>query len=139
MYCKNCGKEIDENVNFCPYCGASQSSTSHNTNGTDYDPFNEKKEYNPFDEQKTNYQQTQQNSEPPIKDLISNYNESKFWAGFLMGFFFNLVGLVVGFLIYPTNTIARKTFVKGWWWSFGIYIAVIVLYLLIIFASVSTV
>lgn len=20
MYCTNCGKEIDENVNYCPYC-----------------------------------------------------------------------------------------------------------------------
>ena len=21
MYCKNCGKEIDDNSTFCPYCG----------------------------------------------------------------------------------------------------------------------
>ena len=21
MYCMNCGKEIDENINYCPYCG----------------------------------------------------------------------------------------------------------------------
>ena len=24
MYCKYCGKEIDEDVNFCPHCGKSQ-------------------------------------------------------------------------------------------------------------------
>lgn len=132
MYCKNCGKEIGDNVNFCPFCGASQIDKSNNT--TDYDPFNEKKEYDPFDEPK-NYEQSPK-PQPPIKDLISNYNDSKFWAGFLMGFFFNLIGLVVGMLIYPRDTIARKSFIKGWWWSFGIYIAFIVLYLLIVFATV---
>lgn len=25
MYCYNCGKEIEENLNFCPYCGAKQN------------------------------------------------------------------------------------------------------------------
>ena len=24
MYCKNCGKQIDDNSRFCNYCGASQ-------------------------------------------------------------------------------------------------------------------
>lgn len=25
MYCKKCGKEMDENMAFCPYCGAGQA------------------------------------------------------------------------------------------------------------------
>ena len=24
MYCKNCGKEIDDNANVCTYCGTAQ-------------------------------------------------------------------------------------------------------------------
>ena len=24
MYCKNCGKEIDDNANVCTYCGTPQ-------------------------------------------------------------------------------------------------------------------
>lgn len=27
MYCYKCGKELGENVNFCPYCGAEQKNT----------------------------------------------------------------------------------------------------------------
>lgn len=26
MYCKHCGKEIDDNSTFCKYCGKSQGS-----------------------------------------------------------------------------------------------------------------
>ena len=33
MYCKNCGKEIDENVNYCPYCG--QKNTYKRTEETE--------------------------------------------------------------------------------------------------------
>lgn len=28
MYCKNCNKEIDENVSFCPHCGKAHQSPS---------------------------------------------------------------------------------------------------------------
>lgn len=28
MFCRNCGKEIPENVKFCNYCGADQNSRS---------------------------------------------------------------------------------------------------------------
>lgn len=35
MYCKNCGKELDENTNFCPNCGASQNIDSQNTQEND--------------------------------------------------------------------------------------------------------
>ncbi|MEE3412156.1 MAG: TM2 domain-containing protein [Treponema sp.] len=26
MYCRNCGKELPDNTNFCPECGAAQSA-----------------------------------------------------------------------------------------------------------------
>lgn len=28
MFCRNCGKEIPNNINFCNYCGASQGNRS---------------------------------------------------------------------------------------------------------------
>lgn len=31
MYCKNCGKEIDEGVKFCPSCGVSQKNRQAHT------------------------------------------------------------------------------------------------------------
>lgn len=32
MYCKKCGKQIDDNSDFCPKCGSSQKETSLNPN-----------------------------------------------------------------------------------------------------------
>ena len=148
MYCKNCGNKIDDNSKFCKFCGANLQEVEENNiegesfsetqqNNVNSQPFSEtpqnNNEYNPFNS--TNQgANNQANSElrPPIEDLVKNYNTSKTWAGFLMGFFFSLIGLVVGFLIYPKNTVARSTFVKGWLWSLGLYIAVVILYAIII-------
>ena len=33
MYCKNCGKEIDNNAYVCPYCGFKTVETKPETNG----------------------------------------------------------------------------------------------------------
>lgn len=40
-YCSHCGKQLDENANFCPSCGAMQN----NTNKKDY-TFEQKSEAN---------------------------------------------------------------------------------------------
>ena len=32
MYCKNCGKEIDEQAVVCPYCGVAQQNMQQNFN-----------------------------------------------------------------------------------------------------------
>lgn len=32
MYCKNCGKSIDDNAVICPYCGVAQK-TEENLDG----------------------------------------------------------------------------------------------------------
>ncbi len=29
MFCSNCGKEIQENTSFCPYCGKNVNQASH--------------------------------------------------------------------------------------------------------------
>ena len=43
------------------------------------------------------------------------YNESKFGIGVLFFFLLpRIIGLIIGLAIYPKNTIARKTFLKGW-------------------------
>ena len=37
MYCKNCGKEINGDANFCPYCGCSiKSTTNQSYNESNY-------------------------------------------------------------------------------------------------------
>ncbi len=43
MYCKKCGRQIADGVNFCPYCGAEQNinDTFHQYNN--YEPAQESK------------------------------------------------------------------------------------------------
>lgn len=36
MYCKNCGKEINEDYNVCPYC---QTPTEQNQNSNNFIPY----------------------------------------------------------------------------------------------------
>ena len=33
MYCKHCGKEIDDNSSFCKYCGKAQDNRVSTYNG----------------------------------------------------------------------------------------------------------
>lgn len=62
-----------------------------------------------------------------------DHNEPKTGMGVLMALFLGLIGLIIGLAIYPSNTIARKTFVKAWGITFGVSIGVIVLFYVIIF------
>lgn len=39
MYCYQCGKQVEEDVKFCPYCGAQLNSHDQN-NGNGYNPIN---------------------------------------------------------------------------------------------------
>ena len=52
-----------------------------------------------------------------FKALKEN-DRSKTGVGFALGFFLSLIGLIIGFAIYPADTEARKTFKKGWLMGF---------------------
>ena len=62
----------------------------------------------------------------------STDGESKTGAGFLMGLFLGIIGLIIGICIYPSESKERKTFVDGWITSFiisiiiGVFIWVII-------------
>lgn len=92
MFCKKCGKEVNDEAMVCVHCGCSIKE----------------------DETK--------------KDL----NESKTVIGVLMGLFLGIIGLVIGICLYPSGTVARKTFIKAWGITFGIGVAVIVVAYIII-------
>ena len=38
MFCKKCGKQISDGVQFCPNCGASQESSAKEENAVFYKP-----------------------------------------------------------------------------------------------------
>ena len=64
---------------------------------------------------------------------------SKKTAGFLMGFFLGLIGLLIGICMYPSNSYERKTFIQGWGIAFAINIGfVVLLYVLLIAGTTCT-
>ena len=100
MFCKYCGKEINDDAEICVHCGRS-----------------------------TGRQNVQKSYE---------VDEPKTAIGILLGLFLGLIGLVIGLLLYPSNTIRRSTFIKGWVGAFVVeIIVVIILYVVIIGAAVS--
>lgn len=62
-------------------------------------------------------------------------NKEKTGIGVLMGLFLGIIGLIIGIVIYPQDTIARKTFLKGWGIAFGISMCVLVVIYIIVYVS----
>lgn len=58
--------------------------------------------------------------------------ESKKGIGVLLCLFLGILGLIIGLLLYPSNTVERETFISGWLtgllWSIviGVIIAIII-------------
>lgn len=101
MFCKYCGKEINDDAEICVHCGRSTG---------------------------------RQNSQKSYE-----VDEPKTGIGILLGLVLGIIGLVIGLLLYPSNTVRRSTFIKGWVGAFVIkIIVVIILYIVIIGAAVST-
>ena len=53
-----------------------------------------------------------------------DYNESKAGIGVLCAIFLTFIGLIIGLIIYPSGTNARRTFLKGWGITIGVQIAI---------------
>ena len=66
------------------------------------------------------------------------YQASKSGIGVLLGLFLGLIGLVIGLLMYPQDTNARKTFLKAWGITYAIEVVlIIILYAVMISAGLS--
>lgn len=52
------------------------------------------------------------------------YDQPKTVIGVLMALFLGVIGLLVGVLMYPEGTVARKTFMKSWIITFVIVTAI---------------
>ena len=86
MYCRNCGKEIDEKAVVCIHCGCA----------------------------------VMENQTPQMNP---EHAQPKTGMGVLLGLLLCLIGLVIGVLIYPEGTIARKTFMKSCLITIGVCVA----------------
>lgn len=108
MYCKKCGKEIEE-VKFCPYCGADQSSTeSTSTQSTQTEQTNQA--YQPINQQP--YQQQSYQQQSYQGQSYASDDESHF--GFaVLSFFIPVVGLVLYLVWNKEYPKKAKSCLKG--------------------------
>ena len=102
MYCKNCGRVIDDDSKVCCHCGCKLNEIDiTNTQNTEAN--------NSYQGAGANYQA---------------HTEKKTGLGVVCGLFLGLVGLIIGLMLYPDGTISRKTFMKGWMIAFFVELGV---------------
>ena len=94
MYCKNCGKEVNDNAVICVHCGVALEQKKNGLSG-----------------------------------------ESKTSLGALLGVFLGLIGLIIGLCMYPSDSVERKTFIKGWGIAFAISFVICIILYFTVFAS----
>lgn len=104
-YCQYCGNEVNDNAEICLKCGC-RTGLKH-----DEEIVEEEEENNDFGD-----------------------NESKTAVGVLMALFLGLIGLCIGFSMYPRDTEARRTFITGWTATF---VVSLILSLIIVFSMLS--
>ena len=63
------------------------------------------------------------------------YKESKTGLGVVMALFLGIIGLIIGIMLYPSGTIARKTFIKAWCITYAI--ALIMIFIIMFFVAAA--
>ncbi|MBR5233970.1 MAG: zinc-ribbon domain-containing protein [Clostridia bacterium] len=101
MFCTSCGKEFQNDMNFCPYCGTPAAGNGQNTqnynNGYYQQPYGNGQYYG---------NQPPYGYNPPVPDVPS--------AGFnALGFFIPIVGLIL-YLVWKDTTPKRAKAVGKW-------------------------
>ncbi len=86
MICDKCESNIEDGLDVCCVCGAD---------------LNEQRRRECRDNR-------------PVHSAPARDEESKaFWGG-VCNILFSVIGLIIGLLIYPYQSYARGTFIKGW-------------------------
>lgn len=65
-------------------------------------------------------------------------DEPKTGMGILLALVLGLIGLVIGLCLYKENTVARKTFLKGWGITFGISVVICVIIFAVSMANLNS-
>ena len=125
MYCRKCGAQIEDTSSYCPYCGEATY-----VNHPQQNPTNNNDVY--ADYLNNNYNNNSNNNNA----VANSNNQSKTAVGVLMSLFLGLLGLFIGVMMYPQNTVARKTFVKGWVTAFCVSLGLTVLMYIVAIAAV---
>ena len=68
---------------------------------------------------------------------VNTYGKSKTTEGVLMALFLGVLGLIIGLLIYPSNSYERQTFLSGWTKTFVVMLIIGVLLVVFTVGCVS--
>ena len=98
MFCKNCGKEIDDKASICLNCGVAVPKNFISGSSLNGNP----------------------------KTLL----------GVVLCLTLGLLGLIIGLCMYPSGSVERETFVRGWVSMFVSLFAILVILSVYIFAPV---
>ena len=66
------------------------------------------------------------------------YKQTKTGIGVVMALFLGIIGLIIGICMYPADTIARKTFIKGWCTTYAVAIGIVAFILFIVNLSIPS-
>lgn len=109
MICKNCSANIDDNVAFCPYCGAHNDAQGSLQNAQGYQQ-SQNEYYNQNDQQsgqyfyngQQNYQYQQQNTNYNPQQMNTEPTKDKLVAG-LLAIFIGTLGIHKFYLGYTKS------------------------------------
>jgi len=101
MFCKNCGKEIEEDVKFCPECGTNQSKSGslNIQEDKEFDTNGSEKPLNDANSAQTNKENIEDKQDDSIKLAIDEIGKTNTLCVaslvlVILMFFFNYYGVV---------------------------------------------
>lgn len=112
--CTKCGTRYYDNRKCCPNCFADV--------GLSVD---------------AKYAGTVHSYSAPAQQPVKTIGENKAGFGVLMALFLGFIGLIIGVCIYSSGTEERRTFIKGFWITYAVCLAVAAIILIIVFAGAS--
>lgn len=59
-------------------------------------------------------------------------DEPKTGMGVLFALLLGVIGLIIGICLYKDGSVARKTFIKGWLITFGVCVALLLIYSIVL-------
>ena len=134
MFCRNCGKPIDDEVMFCPACGSptTEGNDKKEKNNDEKQNASKSSENNATNESKSKDElasKMQSIKNNPDYDIDNHQveNNSKTSIGVVLGLFLGLIGLIIGLLLYNNENESRQTFIKGW--AIGFVVSIVLVFI----------
>lgn len=122
MFCKNCGKELEEGMTFCPYCGTNQADEAAQ----------------PQENAAPDNGAAGQYTQPNAGNYYPNAPVDSRSGGFaFLCFLFPIVGLILYLVWKDTMPLRAKSCGKGAIIGVIVYFVFIILYSIIIVAAAS--